>query len=122
MSERPGGPAAQLRDYLALLPSGPDAVHRLRLHRFRATQTPELPSLVRALTSNQAPAGRQLRRPPAREDQTLFTRHAFAGDVERRSVIDRHAHDRQPDRDVDAVVAVDLVGPPPAGTTNRFWL
>src|SRR5262249_36610987 len=33
---RPGGPAAQLRDYLALLPSGPDAVRRLTLHRVRA--------------------------------------------------------------------------------------
>src|SRR3954470_15820102 len=33
---RPGRPAAHVRIYLALLPSGPDAVHRLRLHRFRA--------------------------------------------------------------------------------------
>src|SRR5918995_2212907 len=32
----PGGPAAHVSDYLALLPSGPDAVHRLKLHRFRA--------------------------------------------------------------------------------------
>src|SRR5262252_7701796 len=33
---RPGRPAAHVRIYLALLPSGPDAVHRLKLHRFRA--------------------------------------------------------------------------------------
>ena len=33
---RPGGPAAHVRDYLALLPSGPDAVRRLTLHRVRA--------------------------------------------------------------------------------------
>ena len=33
---RPGWPAAQLRDCLALLPSGPDAVRRLILHRVRA--------------------------------------------------------------------------------------
>ncbi len=32
---RPGGPAAHVRIYLALLPSGPDAVRRLKLHRFR---------------------------------------------------------------------------------------
>ena len=32
---RPGRPAAHVSDYLALLPSGPDAVRRLRLHRFR---------------------------------------------------------------------------------------
>src|SRR5205823_2356323 len=30
-----GGPAAQHRVYLALLPSGPDAVRSLNLHRFR---------------------------------------------------------------------------------------
>src|SRR5688572_11516223 len=29
-------PAAQIRVYLALLPSGPDAVRRLKLHRVRA--------------------------------------------------------------------------------------
>src|SRR2546423_8312940 len=33
---RPGWPAAHVRIYLALLPSGPDAVHRLKLHRVRA--------------------------------------------------------------------------------------
>src|SRR5579872_39856 len=32
---RSGGPAAQHRVYLALLPSGPDAVRRLNLHRVR---------------------------------------------------------------------------------------
>jgi len=32
---RSGGPAAQSRIYLALLPSGPDAVRRLNLHRVR---------------------------------------------------------------------------------------
>src|SRR5438270_8151521 len=31
----PEGPAAHVRIYLALLPSGPDAVRRLKLHRFR---------------------------------------------------------------------------------------
>src|SRR6476661_3799154 len=33
---RPGEPAAHVRICLALLPSGPDAVRRLRLHRDRA--------------------------------------------------------------------------------------
>src|SRR5688572_10322687 len=33
---QPGRPAAHLRVYLALLPSGPDAVRRLKLHRLRA--------------------------------------------------------------------------------------
>src|SRR5262245_66476749 len=33
---RPGAPAAHCRVYLALLPSGPDAVRRLELHRVRA--------------------------------------------------------------------------------------
>src|SRR5690606_34711024 len=37
---RPGAPAAHLRDYLALLPSGPDAVRRLKLHRVRAAVRP----------------------------------------------------------------------------------
>ena len=37
---RPGRPAAHVSDYLALLPSGPDAVRRLRLHRFRAAVRP----------------------------------------------------------------------------------
>jgi hypothetical protein len=32
----PEKPAAHVSDCLALLPSGPDAVRRLRLHRFRA--------------------------------------------------------------------------------------
>jgi hypothetical protein len=32
----PEEPAAHVSDYLALLPSGPDAVRRLILHRFRA--------------------------------------------------------------------------------------
>src|SRR5262249_28150015 len=32
---RPGRPAAHFRIHLALLPSGPDAVRRLKLHRFR---------------------------------------------------------------------------------------
>src|SRR5438105_15781096 len=31
----PEGPGAHVRIYLALLPSGPDAVRRLKLHRFR---------------------------------------------------------------------------------------
>src|SRR5215475_13503423 len=31
----PEWPAAHVRIYLALLPSGPDAVRRLKLHRFR---------------------------------------------------------------------------------------
>src|SRR3954463_2428216 len=33
---QPGGPAAHVSVCLALLPSGPDAVRRLKLHRFRA--------------------------------------------------------------------------------------
>src|SRR5437867_2065083 len=37
---RPGAPAAHLRVYLALLPSGPDAVRSLRLHRARAAVRP----------------------------------------------------------------------------------
>ena len=32
----PEKPAAHVSDCLALLPSGPDAVRRLKLHRFRA--------------------------------------------------------------------------------------
>ena len=32
----PDKPAAHVSDYLALLPSGPDAVRRLKLHRVRA--------------------------------------------------------------------------------------
>src|SRR5687767_9794775 len=37
---RPGAPAAHLRVCLALLPSGPDAVRRLKLHRVRAAVRP----------------------------------------------------------------------------------
>src|SRR5580765_818556 len=37
---RPGEPAAHVRICLALLPSGPDAVRRLRLHRDRAAVRP----------------------------------------------------------------------------------
>src|SRR3954452_14973129 len=37
---RPGEPAAHVRICLALLPSGPDAVRRLRLHRDRAAIRP----------------------------------------------------------------------------------
>ncbi len=39
-SRDPEEPAAHLSDSLALLPSGPDAVHRLRLHRIRAALRP----------------------------------------------------------------------------------
>src|SRR5437762_13854064 len=35
LNRGPEEPAAHLRIYLALLPSGPDAVRRLKLHRFR---------------------------------------------------------------------------------------
>src|SRR5438876_8588583 len=35
LNRGPEGPAAHLSIYLALLPSGPDAVRRLKLHRFR---------------------------------------------------------------------------------------
>ena len=35
LNRGPEGPAAHVRIYLALLPSGPDAVRRLKLHRFR---------------------------------------------------------------------------------------
>ena len=40
---RPGEPAAHVRICLALLPSGPDAVRRLRLHRDRAAVRPACP-------------------------------------------------------------------------------
>ena len=36
----PEEPAAHVRNCLALLPSGPDAVRRLRLHRVRAAVRP----------------------------------------------------------------------------------
>ena len=39
-SRDPEEPAAHISDYLALLPSGPDAFHRLRLHRIRAALRP----------------------------------------------------------------------------------
>ena len=39
-SRAPEEPAAHVSDYLALLPSGPDAVRRLRLHRVRAAPRP----------------------------------------------------------------------------------
>src|SRR5438067_2669684 len=35
LNRGPEEPAAHFRIYLALLPSGPDAVRRLKLHRFR---------------------------------------------------------------------------------------
>src|SRR5436190_21539988 len=40
LNRGPEGPAAHARIYLALLPSGPDAVRRLRLHRFRTAVQP----------------------------------------------------------------------------------
>ncbi len=44
LNRGPEGPAAHVRIYLALLPSGPDAVRRLRLHRFRtAVQSANVP-------------------------------------------------------------------------------
>ena len=46
---RPGGPAAHVRIYLALLPSGPDAVRRLKLHRFRTA--------IRRIRSDQCTCG-----------------------------------------------------------------
>jgi len=39
-SRDPEEPAAHVSDYLALLPSGPDAVRRLILHRVRAAPRP----------------------------------------------------------------------------------
>ena len=39
-SRDPEEPAAHVSNYLALLPSGPDAVRRLKLHRVRATVRP----------------------------------------------------------------------------------
>ena len=49
---RPGGPAAQHRIDLALLPSGPDAVRRLNLHRVRtAVRGAVLRSLACAIAS-----------------------------------------------------------------------
>src|SRR5690606_37193033 len=53
------------------------------------------------------PARGQTRGALGGQYQAVFPGDALAGDVERGAVIDRHAHDRQADRDVDAVVAVD---------------
>src|SRR5216684_8851529 len=45
----PEGPAAHVRIYLALLPSGPDAVRRLKLRRFRtAVQSATFHCTIRA--------------------------------------------------------------------------
>gem|GEM_PF-5424674 len=46
----PGGPAAHVSDYLALLPSGPDAVRRLILHRFRTAVRPAIHGSVYVVT------------------------------------------------------------------------
>src|SRR5438552_18624134 len=52
LNRGPEGPAAHVRIYLALLPSGPDAVRRLKLHRFRTAvqpaRTANTESIVRA--------------------------------------------------------------------------
>src|SRR5678815_2325320 len=48
---RSGDPAAQCRVYLALLPSGPDAVRRLNLHRVR-TAVWRIPRLSSVLQRN----------------------------------------------------------------------
>ena len=44
----PEKPAAHVSDCLALLPSGPDAVRRLKLHRFRAAVRRAGPSAARS--------------------------------------------------------------------------
>src|SRR6185295_4129444 len=46
---QPGAPAAHLRVCLALLPSGPDAVRRLKLHRVRAAVRPAKTSVYQQL-------------------------------------------------------------------------
>src|SRR5205809_2482403 len=55
---RPGRPAAQHRIYLALLPSGPDAVRRLNLHRVRtAVRRVRIDQCTRRRGGDQARAG-----------------------------------------------------------------
>src|SRR5947209_12178233 len=55
---RPGRPAAQHRVYLALLPSGPDAVRRLNLHRVRtAVRRVRIDQCTRRREGDQARAG-----------------------------------------------------------------
>ena len=49
LNRGPEWPAAHVRIYLALLPSGPDAVRRLRLHRDRAAVRPDLAQVLPAL-------------------------------------------------------------------------
>src|SRR6476661_4905276 len=56
---RPGEPAAHVRICLALLPSGPDAVRRLRLHRDRAAVRPAAASILKC---TRGPPHRQARR------------------------------------------------------------
>src|SRR3954469_566297 len=46
---QPGAPAAHLRVCLALLPSGPDAVRKLKLHRVRAAVRPAKSSVYQQL-------------------------------------------------------------------------
>src|SRR4051794_12423141 len=53
------------------------------------------------------PARDQLRRTLAGQNEALLASDSLPGDVERRAVVDRHADDREPDRDVHACVAVD---------------
>src|SRR3712207_3708087 len=55
----PEEPAAHVSDCLALLPSGPDAVRRLRLHRVRAAVRPADSSVYLAASA----AGKHGRRP-----------------------------------------------------------
>ena len=60
LNRGPEGPAAHVRIYLALLPSGPDAVRRLKLHRFRtAVQSANVNFTTRALASRGAGSLRQ---------------------------------------------------------------
>ena len=61
---RSGGPAAQHRVYLALLPSGPDAVRRLNLHRVRTAVRRMLSPSVYHDSTRRNRRGRALSRSP----------------------------------------------------------
>src|SRR4026208_425596 len=76
-SPRPGAPVAHCRVYLALLPSGPDAVRRLKSHRVRAA--------MRLTKTSVYQAGRQIVVEPRRREQLIDGNVLFVGvgDVDR---------------------------------------
>jgi hypothetical protein len=53
------------------------------------------------------PARSELGSPLAGEDQAGLSSNASTGDVEGGAVVDRHPYDRQPDGDINAIVAID---------------